>query len=86
LLRDGLVAPNLGTWVGLPALVSLIPIALIIGALFGPAFRALAGWRGFAIAALLAFGVLFAYRWLPSTHKPDEPYRRILPAIRAAQL
>ena len=86
LLRDGLVAPNAGTWIGLPALVSLIPLTVILGALLGPALRALGGWRMFAIASTVAFAVLLAYRWFPATHAPDEPYRRILPAIRAAQL
>lgn len=86
LLGDGLVAPNAGTWVGLPALVSLVPLALIIGALLGPALRALGGWRLFAFAAPLAFAILMAYRWFPATKKPDEPYRRIVPAIRSAQL
>lgn len=86
LLRDGLVAPNAGTWIGLPALISLVPLAVIIGALLGPAVRALVGWRGFAIAAALALALLLAFRLYPGTKKPDEPYRRILPAIRAAQL
>jgi predicted MFS family arabinose efflux permease len=86
LVADGLVAPNAGTWIGVPAIISLVPLALIVGALLGPALRALGGWRIFAIAASLAFAILLAYRWLPSTKNPDEPYRRILPAIRAAQL
>ncbi len=85
LLGDGLVAPNLGTWLGVPALVSLAPLPLIIGALLGPAVRALVTWRGLVLAAVLAFGVLVAYRALPGTRKPDEPYGRIVPAIRAAQ-
>ncbi|MFN0247916.1 MAG: hypothetical protein ACKV2T_13590 [Kofleriaceae bacterium] len=85
LVADGLVAPNAGTWIGVPALVSLVPLALIVGALLGPALRAIGGWRIFVIAAPLAFGILVAYRWLPSTKNPDEPYRKILPAIRAAQ-
>lgn len=86
LLRERLVAPNLGTWIGLPALVSLIPIAVIIGALLGPAVRTVAKWRGFVLAAAIAFAMLMAYRFFPATKKPDEPYGRILPAIRAAQL
>ncbi len=85
LLADGLVAPNVGTWIGVPALVSLVPLCVILGALLGPAMRAIGGWRIFAIAAPLAFAILLAYRWMPSTRKPDEPYQRILPAIRAAQ-
>jgi hypothetical protein len=48
--------------------------------------HAVAGWRAIALSVALAFGVLAAYRWFPGTAKPDEPYRRILPAIRAAQL
>lgn len=85
LLADGLVAPNLGTWIGLPALLSLVPLAVIIGALAGPALRALGGWRLVAIAPALAFAILMAYRLFPATKKPDEPYGRIVPAIRAAQ-
>ena len=85
MLGDGLVAPNLGTWIGLPALVSLIPLAVILGALLGPALRGLAGWRGFAIAVPLAFAILLAYRWFPATKKPDQLYQRLLPSIRAVQ-
>ena len=61
LLGDNLVAPNLGSALGVPGIAGVIPyFAVAFGALGVAVFR-LAGWRGLAVAVVLAGAILAGY-------------------------
>jgi hypothetical protein len=78
LLGDGHVAPNVGTWAGLPAIVSVLPYFLVVMTVVAAPLQRLVRWRGLAVAFCLAVLVLLAYRALPGTTNVNEPYGRVV--------
>ena len=89
LLADGLAAPSLGSWLGLPPAIAIAPyFALVLGLLAQAIVRAAGsragGWRALAIAAALAAAILGAYAWLPRTPGGDAAYQHVVrPAVAA---
>jgi hypothetical protein len=89
LLGDGLVAPNLGSALGVPGVWSVVPwFALIAGlwlAAMAPA-RDRARWRDAAIAVVVAAAVIVAYRAFPRGGAvADTAYRGFVrPVVIAA--
>jgi hypothetical protein len=89
LLSDGLVAPNLGSALGLSGLASVAPwFALVAGLWLAAAVGAggAARWRDVALAVALAAGVLVAYRGFAGGGRvADEAYHRfVVPTVAAA--
>jgi hypothetical protein len=84
LLADGLAAPSLGSWLGLPAAAAIAPyFALVLGLLAWAIARA-GGWRALAIAAALAAALIGAHAWAPRTPGGDDAYQRVVrPAVIA---
>lgn len=90
LIGDGLAAPNLGQLVGLGGAWSLVPYALVIGAVWGAVLLGRrAPWRPRLIAAGVALAVsatiVVAYgRFRGGGRVADEAYvRTVAPAVRA---
>lgn len=80
LLRDNLVAPSLGSAIGVPGVLGIAPyLAAVFGAL-GLAIVRLCGGRGLAIAALACIALLAAYAAFPRTAS-DAPYRNVRAAV-----
>ncbi|HEY4178254.1 MAG TPA: hypothetical protein VGM90_15510 [Kofleriaceae bacterium] len=78
LLREGHVAPNLGTWLGLPAIVSVVPYFVVVTLVAVLPLRRLVRWRGVVLAFCMAMAVLLAYRALPGTANVNDPYGRVV--------
>ncbi|MDQ3334385.1 MAG: hypothetical protein M4D80_04425 [Myxococcota bacterium] len=81
LLADGLVAPNLGTALGIGGLASIAPYVLVVGGLLGVSLQRACGWRGFALAAGIGIAILVAYSALPYG---DQESRRAYSFVRAS--
>lgn len=85
LLGDGLVAPNLGSAVGIGGIAGIAPYLAIVGGLLGAAIAGAAGWRGLAIAVVVGAAILIAYRAFPGTPNAEALYQRgVRPAVIAA--
>jgi len=82
LLRDDLVAPNLGSALGVPGIAGIVPyLAVAFGAL-GVAVWRVGGTRSLAIAAALAAAILVAYGALPRGEpRADTVYRSVRAAV-----
>lgn len=66
LLGDNLAAPNAGNVVGLHGIASLVPYLLVVFGVLGYAVQRAAGWRGLALAGVVAGATLGAYSTLSS--------------------
>lgn len=69
LISDGLAAPSLGSAVGLPAVVGIIPFAALAGGITGWAIFQVVGWRGLAISVAVGFAMLFTYCLVPGVSR-----------------
>jgi hypothetical protein len=65
LLGDNLVAPNLGSAIGIGGVIGVLPVLLMIGVLLALTLRSIVGDRGVAIAGLVAAILLVGYALLP---------------------
>jgi hypothetical protein len=84
LLADGLAAPSLGTWLGLPGAVAALPYFALAAGLLGAAIVRAGGWRALAVAAAVAVAAVGAYGWLPRTPGGEAAYQRVVrPAVEA---
>ena len=84
LLADGLAAPSLGSWLGLPVLAGAVPYFLLVAALLAWAIVRAGGRRSLALAAALATAVLGAYSRFPRTPDGEAAYQRVIrPAVVA---
>ena len=89
LLADGLAAPSLGSWLGLPLAVAIAPyVALVLGLLAWAIARAgggrVGGARPLLVAAALAAAILGAHAWASRTPGGDDAYQRVVrPAVIA---
>jgi len=85
LLGDDLVAPNLGSALGLPGVVGIAPyLAVALGA-FGAAVWRAAGARGLAIGAAVAGAIVLGYGWIPhGGPRAEAAYRMVSTAVRTA--
>jgi hypothetical protein len=81
LLVDNLVAPNVGTAVGVAGVASLVPYLLVVGGILGFAIQRVAGWRGLAVSVVLAAVTLVLYSGLPYG---DKESRRAYSFVRSA--
>lgn len=82
LLGEGLVAPNPLRALGVPGWASALPYLALVAGLLGWAIARAAGWRAVVLAALLAAGVVVAYRAFPATPNADAIYARgVRPAV-----
>jgi hypothetical protein len=82
LLGDDLVAPNLGSALGIAGIVGLVPYLALAFALVGVTVRRIAGDRGLALAACVAAAVVLAYGWFPHGEpRADTAYRSVRAAV-----
>lgn len=86
LLGDGLVAPNLGTAIGLPAIVSIVPVVAAVIAIVVVTLRRITSWPVIGAAAALAAIVLLAYGLVPHGGPATaRPYRFVTASIVESQ-
>ncbi|HWO25924.1 MAG TPA: hypothetical protein VNO30_44625 [Kofleriaceae bacterium] len=84
LLADGLVAPSLGSWLGLGGIASALPYFALVAGLLGWSIVRAGGWRTLAVAAAVAIAVIGSYSWLPRTPDGEAPYQGVVrPAVAA---
>ncbi len=86
LIGDGVVAPNVGSALGVDGVLGLVPYAALVIGLVAVALVRAATWRGAAIAALLGAGWLAVTTQLPETsaRERERIYRFIHGAVRDA--
>ncbi len=84
LLGDHIVAPNVGSALGLPGLVGALPYVAIIAGCLGLALLRATSVRGLALAVVVGAAILIGYSQLPrsSAAQTDRVYDR----VRAAAL
>jgi hypothetical protein len=82
LLGDNLVAPSLGSALGVPGVAGIVPyLAIALGAL-GLAIWRLAGVRGLAIATLVTSALIAGYSQVPhGGARADAAYRSVRAAV-----
>jgi hypothetical protein len=82
LLADGLAAPSLGAWLGLPGATGAAAYFALAGGLLGWAIVRAGGWRALALAGGVAAVVIGAYGFLPRTPGGEAAYQRVVrPAV-----
>jgi hypothetical protein len=82
LLGDNLVAPNLGSALGIPGIAGILPYLAVAFGVLGVAIVRLAGWRGLAIAALATAAILAGYGAVPhGGPRADAAYRSVRAAV-----
>jgi hypothetical protein len=82
LLADGLAAPSLGSWLGLPGTAGVLPCFALVLGLSGWAIARAGGLRALAVAAAVAAAVIGSYAWLPRTPDGEAAYQRVVrPAV-----
>ena len=82
LLGENLVAPSLGSLVGVAGIAGIVPyLALGFGAP-GLVIWRLTGPRGLAVAVAVAAAILLAYGWVPhGDPRADAAYRSVRAAV-----
>jgi len=85
LLGDNLVAPSLGSVVGIAGIAGIaVYLAVALGG-FAAAVARCAGGRGLALALGVTLAALIALRWIPhGGPRADATYRTLSAAVRAA--
>jgi len=82
LLGDNLVAPNLGSALGIPGIAGLVPYLGLAFGVLGVAIVRLAGPRGLAIAAAVTAAILVAYAAIPHGEpRAAAAYRTVRAAV-----
>jgi len=82
LLRDNLVAPNLGQVLGARGIAGMIPYFAIAFGAFGWAVARAAGARGLAVAAATALAIVAGYGWIShGGPHADTVYRSVRAAV-----
>jgi hypothetical protein len=71
MLGDDLVAPSLGSDVA-DGVVSMLPYAAIVAGVTGWAIQRACGWRGLAVAVVVAATIVTAYQWFPRSGAAGE--------------
>lgn len=61
LIGEDLVAPNLGSAIGISGVLGVVPFVALISALLAGTIHQIAGWRGLILATIIASTVLTAY-------------------------
>jgi len=78
LLGDGLVAPSLGSALGVAGVAGIAPYLAIAFGAFGIAVWRAAGARGLAIAIAVTGAILIGYGWVPhGDARADAAYRTL---------
>jgi hypothetical protein len=78
LVGDGLVAPSLGTALGLSGIVSLLPYFALVAGVFGLSVTRVATWRGCVVAGAVSISIIVAYRAFPLASDTDVRYANVL--------
>jgi hypothetical protein len=83
LLADGAVAPNVGTALGLPGLLSIAPYVIGLAALVGWSLARASGWRGLVAGLVVGTVLVAALGLAPRTgaHADRAYARTIYPAV-----
>jgi hypothetical protein len=84
MLGDGLVAPNVGSALGVTSWIGAVPYLALVAGLLGWSIQRIAGWRAVAIAAALGTAILVAYAQLPTS--PRAQSDRVFGFVRSAVL
>jgi hypothetical protein len=69
LITDNLAAPSVGSALGLPAVVGIVPFAMLVAGITGRAIFQVVGWRGLAISIAVALVMLFTYCLVPGVSR-----------------
>jgi len=82
LLGEDLVAPNLGSAIGVSGVLGIVPYVALVAALFAGTIHQIAGWRGLIIATLLGCAIVTGYGMIdhdgPSV---DQPFAFVRAAV-----
>jgi hypothetical protein len=82
LLGDDVVAPNLGSALGVPGIAGILPYLAIGFGTVGAAIWRIVGGRGLAVAVGVAAAILVAYGRLPRDEpRADTAYRSVRAAV-----
>ena len=82
LLGENLVAPSLGSLLGVPGIAGIVPYLALAFGVLGVAIVRLCGWRGLAIAAGVAAAILVAYGAVPHGEpRADAAYRTVRSSV-----
>ncbi|HET7503086.1 MAG TPA: hypothetical protein VFK02_18825 [Kofleriaceae bacterium] len=82
LLGDGLVAPNLGSALGVTGIAGVAPCLAIAAGVLGAALWRVGGIRSVALAAAVTLAVLVGYGWLPRGEpRAETVYRSVRAAV-----
>jgi hypothetical protein len=85
LLGDNLVAPSLGSALGIPGIAGVAPYFAVAFGAFGAAVWRCAGARGLAVAVAVTAGILAGYGLIPHGEpRADAAYRMVSTAVRTA--
>ncbi len=83
LVADGLFAPNLGSALGLPAWLAIVPFLAIVGWLVGRGIQRVCGLRGLAVAVGVALVAFAALSLVPHEGPSvDAAYGRIVHSVK----
>jgi hypothetical protein len=71
MIGDDLVAPSLGG-VAVDGALALVPYAALVAGVTGWAIHRVCGWRGLAVAVVLAAAIVAGYQWFPRSGAAGE--------------
>jgi hypothetical protein len=82
LLGEDLVAPNLGSAIGVSGVLGIVPYVALVAALFAGTINQIAGWRGLIIATLLGCSIVTAYGMIDhGGPAADQPFAFVRAAV-----
>jgi hypothetical protein len=82
LLRDGAVAPNVASAIGIHGLAGIAPLLAGLAVLVGWAVQRVVGWRGLAAACLVGAAILGAFALAPHSPYAERAYSNtVYPAV-----
>ncbi len=82
LLLDNAVAPNVGSAIGIPGFLGIVPVVLAIAGLAGWSLYKVVGWRGTLVAIVVGAAILAAFAQLPPSPNAQRAYvNAVHPAV-----
>jgi hypothetical protein len=82
LLRDGAVAPSVGSAIGIHGLAGVLPLLVGLPALVGWAIHRVVGWRGLLAACVVGVAIVAAFALVPASPNAERAYTNtVYPAV-----
>jgi apolipoprotein N-acyltransferase len=82
LIGEDLVAPNLGSAIGIGGVLGIVPYVALVSALLAGTIHQIAGWRGLILATIIASTILTGYGlFAHGGPEADQPYSFVRAAV-----